>query len=449
MLRRERISLFVEQLALPALLVGATLVFYQVNDSTGSVSIGLSVLVPIAAAVAVLVPQAWIRALMGTAIGVLTTTSLSSLRTGYLSFPTSWLPWLGVVGPWVLLYTIQRRIVLTGKTAQLVARLEAVLAGMAVAALIGIAWSSGHTALMIRALDDIGIGLAPSAPDSVVTRALGAALAAGGGCWLAWCWPPLRNWWHVGLVGLASLIAWFVPALGPVLAILSICLASGRYMLAALAGVCAVWLLISLYYTEEWTLASMALLLTGVGVTVGLIACFSIAGPERLAKPLSKRLSMLIRVDQRPRIRFLLCGILVLAVTNTAIWQKESLIQNGDLVYVELALSDPRSLIQGDYMRLNFALPWPKCDILLGCGQFATPTAVVARVDGRRIAQLPRFYYGGPLALGEFLVELVLKSNGLTIVTDAWYFKEGEAKRWSRARYGEFRVTPDGNLEKL
>ena len=30
------------------------------------------------------------------------------------------------------------------------------------------------------------------------------------------------------------------------------------------------------------------------------------------------------------------------------------------------------------------------------------------------------------------------------LVSDAWFFKEGEAARWEKARYGEFRVLPDG-----
>jgi uncharacterized membrane-anchored protein len=29
-------------------------------------------------------------------------------------------------------------------------------------------------------------------------------------------------------------------------------------------------------------------------------------------------------------------------------------------------------------------------------------------------------------------------------VTDAWFFREGDAERWQKARYGEFRVAPDG-----
>jgi uncharacterized membrane-anchored protein len=439
MLRREQLSLYVEQLGLPGLLSGGTLVFYQVERQTESVGVALGVLVPIAAMIAALVPRTWIRVLAGTAIGVLIATSLSSPQR-FLAVPKSWLLWLPVVGLWLLLYTVQQRIILQGKSAQWIAGLEAVMSGMAVAALTGIACSSQPTFLITKAFTDFGLSPSPSIPDGVVARSLSVALAAGAGACMAWRWPPFRVWWQYLVVGLASLTAWFVPALGPVLVILSICLVSGRHMQAALAGVCAVWLLIALYYTEGWTLATKALLLTGVGVTVALIACFAIVGPKRLAEPLVK----LIRLDQRPRIRFLLCGMLVLAVTNTAIWQKESLVKNGALVYIELALSDPRSLMQGDYMRLDFALPWPKCDILFGCGSFATPSAVVARVDPRGIAQLPRFYYGGPLAPGEFLIELVLKSHGLTIVTDAWYFKEGEAKRWSRARYGEFRVTPDG-----
>jgi uncharacterized membrane-anchored protein len=29
-------------------------------------------------------------------------------------------------------------------------------------------------------------------------------------------------------------------------------------------------------------------------------------------------------------------------------------------------------------------------------------------------------------------------------VTDAWFFAEGEESRWSRARFGEFRVGAEG-----
>jgi uncharacterized membrane-anchored protein len=35
-------------------------------------------------------------------------------------------------------------------------------------------------------------------------------------------------------------------------------------------------------------------------------------------------------------------------------------------------------------------------------------------------------------------------SRGWTLVTNAWFFKEGTAKKWEGARFGEFRVVPDG-----
>ena len=41
-------------------------------------------------------------------------------------------------------------------------------------------------------------------------------------------------------------------------------------------------------------------------------------------------------------------------------------------------------------------------------------------------------------------MELSPKGGRWLVVTDAWFFREGEAERWARARYGEFRLLPDG-----
>ena len=51
-----------------------------------------------------------------------------------------------------------------------------------------------------------------------------------------------------------------------------------------------------------------------------------------------------------------LATVFVLVVVNGSIWQKERHLAEGEIVYLELAPVDPRSLIQGDYMALNFAL---------------------------------------------------------------------------------------------
>jgi uncharacterized membrane-anchored protein len=138
-----------------------------------------------------------------------------------------------------------------------------------------------------------------------------------------------------------------------------------------------------------------------------------------------------------------LTAIGTLAVANVGIWQKEILIAQGRPVFLELAPVDPRSLMQGDFMRLRFRLPaeadgQPR---LLGRGR----PQVVARCDAMRVAALLRLRNPGEtLAEGEFPIELTPKDGGWTVATDAWFFREGDSPRWQAARYGEFRVTPDG-----
>jgi len=51
---------------------------------------------------------------------------------------------------------------------------------------------------------------------------------------------------------------------------------------------------------------------------------------------------------------------------------------------------------------------------------------------------------GGALAADELRLQLVLKNGRWILVTDAFYFKEGEAERYAKARFGEFRVDGSG-----
>jgi uncharacterized membrane-anchored protein len=51
---------------------------------------------------------------------------------------------------------------------------------------------------------------------------------------------------------------------------------------------------------------------------------------------------------------------------------------------------------------------------------------------------------GEVVADGELLLELIPKGGRWIVASDAWYFKEGDAERWTAARYGEFRVSAEG-----
>jgi uncharacterized membrane-anchored protein len=137
-------------------------------------------------------------------------------------------------------------------------------------------------------------------------------------------------------------------------------------------------------------------------------------------------------------------ALLTLLVANVAIGQKQDLIARGKPVFMALMPVDPRALMQGDYMRLRFAAldahKLPLLDDLRG----KRPHMVV-RLDARGVATVQRLHTADQaLAADEMLLELTPKDGAWVVVTDAWFFKEGQGQRWQAARFGEFRVLPDG-----
>ncbi|MFB0625733.1 GDYXXLXY domain-containing protein, partial [Aeromonas hydrophila] len=52
----------------------------------------------------------------------------------------------------------------------------------------------------------------------------------------------------------------------------------------------------------------------------------------------------------------LLTGLAILAAINVTVWRYERAMSSGEVVLLRLAPVDPRSLMQGDYMRLSYEL---------------------------------------------------------------------------------------------
>ena len=145
----------------------------------------------------------------------------------------------------------------------------------------------------------------------------------------------------------------------------------------------------------------------------------------------------------------LLTTLAMLVVVNSAIWQKERHIAQGEVVYLELAPVDPRSLMQGDYMALNFALANRLQSELYQRGE--TPSAsmngdVVVRVDSARVAYFQRIDDGTPLEADERRLQFRLRHGQVRFATNAFFFQEGHAERYEAAHYGEFRVNKEGEL---
>lgn len=139
---------------------------------------------------------------------------------------------------------------------------------------------------------------------------------------------------------------------------------------------------------------------------------------------------------------------LTLALAAVGIAAKEKLLVRGDTVYLRLAPVDPRSLMQGDYMALNFAIGAPIREAQQPQQQRRDGVAVI-RLDANGVASFVRLHGDEPLASGERLLRFQTVESrwgGLQVQvsTDAYFFQEGQGGRFEKARYGEFRVDGSG-----
>lgn len=142
----------------------------------------------------------------------------------------------------------------------------------------------------------------------------------------------------------------------------------------------------------------------------------------------------------------LLAGLAVLAFVNLSIHQRETLLTEGKVVLLELAPVDPRSLMQGDYMALDFAAARLLRD-QYHQGKLPQDGYVVLRLDARGVGTFQRIdqrSQGTPLAPNEVVLRYRIRDQQPRFGTNAYFFQEGTAERYSTARYGEFRVAADG-----
>lgn len=133
--------------------------------------------------------------------------------------------------------------------------------------------------------------------------------------------------------------------------------------------------------------------------------------------------------------------LLVLGATNLQIVQKERLLRDGASILLELAPVDPRSLIQGDYMALDYAIARE----ITGARAASREGHLVVAPDADGVARFVRFHDTAvPLAPGEHLLLYRVREGRARIGTNAFYFQEGHADRYTRAKYGELKVDAAG-----
>ncbi|QXL84347.1 GDYXXLXY domain-containing protein [Comamonas sp. NLF-1-9] len=228
----------------------------------------------------------------------------------------------------------------------------------------------------------------------------------------------------------------------------TVALGTGRPRLLWLALAVLLVQLAQFYYLLQWSLSDKALLLAGAGTLLALaVAALSRRPGQRPLAPPPRSAASTGRRGRAAALAALAAALVALALVHQDASRKQQLIAQGQKVFVALAPVDPRSLLQGDYMALNFTLPAQLRTQLeqADARGWAARRQAVARLGPQGVAELQRLARPHePLAADELLLPLRYLKGRWTLVTDAYFFPEGQAERFSRARYGEFRVLPGG-----
>ena len=137
-------------------------------------------------------------------------------------------------------------------------------------------------------------------------------------------------------------------------------------------------------------------------------------------------------------------ALVILGVVNFAVWQKEQVLAEGKTVLLELAPRDPRSLMQGDYMVLNYRLAG---DLRTQLSDRSVDGLAVVKLDEQGQAVFDHIHQAGEtLRPDQALIRFRKRGAVVRIGAEAFFFQEGHATVYTPARYGELKVADDGEV---
>lgn len=149
-------------------------------------------------------------------------------------------------------------------------------------------------------------------------------------------------------------------------------------------------------------------------------------------------------LSERTRLIVLAVTTLVtLTMVNLQIAGKERIVREGATVLLALAPVDPRSLMQGDYMALRYALAEEVAEAA-DAAEMADGEIVI-ELDESEVAQFVALHDGQPLASGQHLLQFRVRGETVRLASDAFFFEEGQGETFARARFGELRVDTNGS----
>jgi len=130
----------------------------------------------------------------------------------------------------------------------------------------------------------------------------------------------------------------------------------------------------------------------------------------------------------------------------TMVAKQEALRQQGQTVYLALAPLDPRSMMQGDYMALSYAITNKLNHDRLDSAHAPQPDSgvVIIQLDDQSVGTFVRYDTGGALAPGELRLKFHHKDWMAVIGAESYFIPEGSGPIFAHAVYGELKVDPDG-----
>jgi uncharacterized membrane-anchored protein len=143
--------------------------------------------------------------------------------------------------------------------------------------------------------------------------------------------------------------------------------------------------------------------------------------------------------------------LLILVGTNININKKQQLIKNGEVLLFKLAPVDPRSLMQGDYMRLRFEIAGKIQSAMYKENNKITIVkknhgkAIITKSENN-IVKFIDLYKGQKLEKNQRLIPYKFRNGIIKFTTNAFYFEEGKASHFEQSEYGEFRISNDGEM---
>jgi uncharacterized membrane-anchored protein len=458
---RSKLPMFMTHLCFTLMFTGIALLVYSLENAL-DFTLVLLVLLVLQLGIAMLVRVPWVQRLMG--LGAATTFMMIA-------------PGLYLEGNMAVAYSLPLRpnavllALLWAAWCLFEARLsQSKLArntagfadGVGVALLVAVVFGSGvafmYSGARMGSADSDTAGQATLfAFNWLVALQVLLTIAAWG--WLTQHWAltaadKRREWAVLTVVYLCLAVFSFFTADGGVVALVgTAAVATGRKRMVVLTLLVLLAQLSGFYYALAWPLVKKAGLLVIVGAFLGVFLWalrkqFNVrtalsAGHHNPSPSTSAMRASLT-------LGLLAVGTAVaLGAANYDVIKKEQVISSGQKIYISLAPRDPRSLMQGDYMALNFALPMGIRQELDGDddNRNLQSATAVAELDARgvatvlRVASMPA---QEPLAKAEILLPLLRKNRDWTLVTDAFYFPEGKGEPFKQAKFGEFRVLPDG-----